>query len=90
MSEFSESYHLHSNDQEEGVSLLKRAGVKGFVYPQENNWVTILPEGDTFQENKKLITSNEGTLVHYIFAEDHCWSIDIFEGANRVFQYECS
>ncbi|MDQ0060063.1 hypothetical protein [Paenibacillus harenae] len=90
MSEFSESYHLFSKDQKEGVDLLNRAGIGGFVYPEENNWVTLLPEGEIFHENNKLISNNTGTLLHYIFAEDHGWLLSIFENNTMTFHYECN
>ncbi|MFD2612701.1 hypothetical protein [Paenibacillus gansuensis] len=89
MSEFSESYHLFSDRQEEGVELLTRAKLKGYVYPAQNHWVTILAEGSMFQENKQLVRNNLGTLVHYIFAEDHGWTLSIYERAEQVFHYDC-
>jgi hypothetical protein len=66
MSEFSESYHLFSSNQEEGISLLRNAGIRGFVFPEENK------------------------LLHYIFAEDHGWSLSIFERTTKTFHYDCS
>jgi hypothetical protein len=33
MSEFSESYHLEADDQQDGVHLLWRAHLEGFVFP---------------------------------------------------------
>jgi hypothetical protein len=33
MSEFSDSYHLRADDQQQGVALLKSAGMGGYVYP---------------------------------------------------------
>ncbi|KGE16808.1 hypothetical protein [Paenibacillus wynnii] len=90
MSEFSESYHLLSNNQQEGVSLLQNAGIGGFVFPETNNWVTLLPEGDIFELNNELISHNPGVLLHYIYAEDHGWSLSVFEGTNQTFHYECT
>ncbi|MCK8487534.1 hypothetical protein M0651_10155 [Paenibacillus sp. MBLB2552] len=90
MSEFSESYHLFSIDQNEGIKLLKKAWLRGFVYPSSYNWVTIVPSGRSFQPNKRLINKNKGVLVHLINAEDHGWSISIYDGRKRTFHYECN
>ena len=44
MSEFSESYHLRSERQDDAVELLRRAKLKGYVYPPTSGWVTFLAE----------------------------------------------
>lgn len=90
MSEFSESYHLFSTEQNDGVELLKRAWLRGYVYPASNHWVTIAPKGEIFKPNKRLINSNKGTLVHLINAEDHGWSISVYDGNKRAFHFECA
>lgn len=90
MSEFSESYHLFSSDQKDGVELLKRSLLRGFVYPESYNWVTILPSGRIFRANRRLINNNKGVLIHLINAEDHGWSLSIYDGKKRSFHYECN
>jgi hypothetical protein len=90
MSEFSESYHLFSNEQKDGIELLKRSLLRGFVYPDSNNWVTIIPSGRIFQVNRRLINSNRSVLIHLINAEDHGWSLSIYDGKKRTFHYECT
>ncbi|GMK37187.1 hypothetical protein PCCS19_02400 [Paenibacillus sp. CCS19] len=90
MSEFSESYYLFSLEQNDGIKLLKRAWLRGYVYPASNNWVTIIPNGKSFQPNKRLINSNKGILVHLINAEDHGWSLSIYDGNRRTFHFECT
>lgn len=90
MSEFSESYHLFSTKQNDGMKLLKRAWLQGFVYPEINNWVTIIPKGSIFQPNRRLINSNTGILIHLVNAEDHGWSFSIYDGKKRTFHYECT
>ncbi|WP_088043250.1 hypothetical protein [Bacillus sp. EAC] len=90
MSEFSESYHLFSNDQKDGIELLKRSFVRGFVYPEKNNWVTIIPSGRKFHVIRRFIKNNKGVLIHLINAEDHGWSLSIYDGIKRTFHFECS
>lgn len=90
MSEFSESYHLFSSEQKDGIKLLKKAWLRGYVFPASNHWVTIIPNGRNFQPNKRLIHNNKGTLVHLINAEDHGWSLSIYDGNKRTFHFECT
>lgn len=90
MSEFSESYHLFSNEHKDAIELLKRSFVRGFVYPERKNWVTIIPKGRKFKVNRRLVHHNKGILIHLINAEDHGWSLSIYDGRKRTFHYECS
>lgn len=89
MSEFSESYHLRSISQNDGVELLRRAGLKGFVFPPANAWVTIVAEGAPYEPNKKLITANTGVLLHYMYAEDHGWAFSVYSGSEPAVEYGC-
>lgn len=46
MSEFSESFHLRSEDRADGVDLLRRAKTTGYVFEPRDGWVTVLsPRG---------------------------------------------
>ncbi len=90
MSEFSESYHLYGGSTAEGMALLKKAGLKGFVFPQSNGWVTLVAEGPQYQPNERLINSSEGILLHLANAGDHGWSFSIYRNGNPECFYECS
>ncbi|WP_271007751.1 hypothetical protein [Paucibacter sp. B51] len=89
MSEFSDSYQLKSSTTTDGLSLLRRAGLDGYVFPAENGWVTILAEGPMFEPNNQLIESNVGVLLHYMYAEDYGWSVEVYQGPDLVTQHEC-
>jgi hypothetical protein len=89
MSEFSDSYQLKSSTTSDGVSLLRRAGLDGYVFPAENGWVTILADGPMFEPNDQLIDNNVGVLLHYMYAEDHGWSVEVYQGLDLVTQHEC-
>lgn len=89
MSEFSESYHLWTDTIDDGKDLLNRSRLNGFIFPEHNNWVTILPEGDIFILKKKLIEANQGILLHYIYAADHGWSFGIYKKSDLECFYEC-
>lgn len=91
MSEFSQSYHLRTDDPADAVALLERAGLSGWVLPPGNGWVSFLPFPDTFGEPlPSLVEGNQGTLLFYLNAEDHGWLFTIFQGAQPVSSYGCS
>lgn len=90
MSEFSESYHLRAERQEDGVSLLRRAGLSGYVFPAANGWVTLVAEGEQFGPNESLIQANSGVLLQHEFAEDHGWGVTLFVASSMVQRYSCT
>src|SRR5690242_13108923 len=90
MSEFSESYHLRSSDINDGVSLLKRAGLKGYVFPPASGWVSFVAEQNSFAPDQRITSQNHGTLLHYVSAEDHGWTFAVFEGDRLVCGYDCA
>jgi hypothetical protein len=89
MSEFSDSYHLKDATAEDAIQLLHRAGLRGFVFPEANGWVTVLPEGDPFYPNQQLIETNQGVLLHFVNGEDHGWGFEVYEGARVAAAYMC-
>lgn len=90
MSEFSDSYHLRSQISLEGVNLLNKADLRGFVFPESNGWVTLVAEGSDLMPNEKLIEANCGSLIQIVSAEDHGWYFSVYENDKRVCHYECS
>lgn len=89
MSEFSESYHLQTTNQEEAIDLLRRSKRKGYVYPASNGWVTFVVEGSEFTPQDRIVEANNGTLVHYVYAEDHQWEFTLFQGREPICSYSC-
>jgi len=91
VSEFSQSYHLASDEQEEATDLLRRAGVRGWVFPPSNGWVSFLPEPDEFgTPSPAVVAANTGTLLYYLNAEDHGWTFAIWQRSDPVCAYGCS
>lgn len=84
MSEFSDSYHLKTDNLDDGIALLQRAELDGYVYSPQGGWVTILPEGPLFEPNEKLISANTGILVHYVYGEDYAWGMELYRGTHLV------
>jgi hypothetical protein len=89
MSEFSESYHLRSERAEDAIEILQRAGRKGFVYEPVNGWVTFLAEEGVFEPDERIVAAAKHPLLHYVCAEDHAWSFELFNGAEVVCAYRC-
>lgn len=89
MSEFSESYHLRTSDTNAAISLLKRAGRKGYVLPASEGWVSFVAERNNFEPDAAIIQANEGLLLHYVSAEDHGWSFSLFDAAAEKCRFAC-
>jgi hypothetical protein len=90
MSEFSESYHMRGGNINEGVALLRRAGLKGYVFPSANGWISIVAEQNSFAPDPRILAQNEGSLLHYVSAEDHGWCFALFVGEQLVSAYDCA
>ena len=90
MSEFSESFHLRATSRLEAVELLRRAGLAGYVFPALDGWVTLLPEGITFEDPDQLVAVNRGTLLRWAYGEDHGWGFNVYEGTEEKLSYFCS
>ena len=89
MSEFSESFHLRSDSQQNGEDLLRRAGLTGAVFSPVRGWVTVVPESEMYEAVDQIVASNQGLLLHYLYAEDHGWQFEVYEGSSTICKYEC-
>lgn len=89
MSEFSESYHLYTNNPKEAITLINESGKKGYVFKESNGWVTFVIKGSEFNPDPAIVINNMGILLHYVYAEDHGWAAKIFKGNELVFDYSC-
>lgn len=90
MSEFSESYHLKTASQDEAAALLEHAGFPGAVFAPSGIWTTVVPWAGLFEAMKPMAEANEGILLHYVFAEDHCWHATLYDGPQIAWEYLCS
>lgn len=86
MSEFSDSYHLHTGDPTEVVALLRRARRYGAVLPTSTPFVPFLVDGASEAGGvaEDVVTHNTGVLVHYSYAEDHGLEIGVFEKSSCI------
>jgi hypothetical protein len=89
MSEFSESYHVRSERQDDAVEVLRRAKLKGYVYQPVSGWVTFLAEQGVFEPDRRIVEAARQPLLHYVSAEDHGWSFAFYDGSKVVSGYRC-
>lgn len=89
MSEFSESYHLRTADTNAASELLKRAGRKGYVFSAADGWVTFVAENNNFEPDPAIVAANQGLLLHYVSAEDHGWSFNLFDSTTEACRFDC-
>lgn len=89
MSEYSESFHLRSKDKNDAAELLKNIGVCGIVFEPTNGWVTVIPEGELNSQISSM-SSYQGTVLHYMFAEDHVWMTNLFTDGNTISSFVCA
>jgi hypothetical protein len=89
MSEFSESYHLRSEWAEDAIDLLRRAKRKGYVYPPVNGWVTFVADEGAFEPDERTVAAATHPLLHYVSAEDHGWSFELYDGPRVACAYRC-
>lgn len=83
MSEFSDSFHLRTDDPEDAIELLRRAKVPGYVFPPAFGFVSfVCPRDKRFYQ--QVLGANLGLLVDYSFAADHgCW-VNLYERDVKV------
>ncbi|NOU73729.1 hypothetical protein GC098_20280 [Paenibacillus sp. LMG 31458] len=43
-----------------------------------------------FEPLDSIVRNNTGILLHYVYAEDHGWSMTLFDGDKEVSQYICN
>jgi hypothetical protein len=90
MSEFSESYHLKSENQKDGENLLRKAGLTGAVFSPIRGWVTIVPDTEMFKSIEQMVSANKGLLLYYLYAEDHGWQFALYRDNSAICKYECA
>jgi len=88
MAEHSDSYHLRTRSRQDGIGLLRAAGLRGYVFPPENGWVTVLPEGASYQPSPRLIAASRGVLLHYALDAGEGWRFEPYHDGRAVARHE--
>lgn len=95
MSEFSESYHIRTNDPADTKQRLRRARLAGIVFGPSNGWLTFIPyedlkcfsQGSSFAQQLSRVL---GTVVlHYNYAEDYGWSFAVVQPDGSRDSFAC-
>ncbi len=81
---YTDAYHLRSDDVQDGIALLRRAGLQGFVFPAENGWVCVLPEGPWGRPAPDLLDANVGYLLRVVVTELCGWHVELFDGPTCI------
>src|SRR5690606_18882089 len=90
VSEFSESYHLRSQERDAAAAIVRNAGLAGFVYPPGHGWVSFVAADGSFTPDARVVNQViTAPLLHYVFAEDHGWSFALFHRGQRLTAYDC-
>lgn len=51
--------------------------------------MTFVVKDSNFEPLPSIINNNLGILLHYVYAEDHGWSMRLFDKDKEVSQYFC-
>ncbi|HVU89655.1 MAG TPA: hypothetical protein VHD36_20165 [Pirellulales bacterium] len=81
---YTDAYHLRSGDVQDGIALLRRAGLRGYVFPPENGWVCVLPEGPWGRPAPDLLDANVGYLLRMVVTELCGWHVELFDGPTCI------
>ncbi len=83
----SESYHLRIKNQAEGIELLRKAKKNGFVFEENNGWVTIILDNKELIPCNELINVNSNYMLYFIDAEDNGCVFTLFKGNSIISNY---
>jgi len=89
VSEFSESYHLQADHQQDGVDLLQRAPLEGVVFPPERGWGSIISWSEFGETPDALVEADQGWLLHDLLDQDAGWRFQVYSGPILACFYEC-
>ena len=89
MSEFSESFHLLTDDRTEAEALVRQSGLTGWTLPPSSGgWTPVVIDRDfTGEPDDHLVQANTGVLVLYVCAEDHGCELTVWSGAETIGHY---
>jgi len=98
MSEFSDSYHIRTDDPAKVKQLLRQARLAGIIFGPSGGWLTFIPYeeltayrrsmvGDAFTVQLSRVLS--ATVLHYNFSEDHGWSFAVARPGEKLNRFAC-
>ncbi|WP_214607665.1 hypothetical protein, partial [Mycobacterium tuberculosis] len=87
MSGFTDSFHLRTFDQAKVMNLLSDVEIPGYVFRENNGWVTFVVDYRGGNVDEIISEFNPGILLYYVYLEDHMWEIKIYNKDEIVFDY---
>jgi hypothetical protein len=98
MSEFSDSYHIRTDDPAEVKQRLRQARLAGIIFGPSGGWLTFIPYeeltayrrsmvGDAFTVQLSRVLS--ATVLHYNFSEDFGWSFAVARPGQKLNGFKC-
>jgi hypothetical protein len=98
MSEFSDSYHIRTDDPAGVKQRLRQARLAGVIFGPSGGWLTFVPYeelavyrrsmvGDAFTVQLSQVLS--ATVLHYNFSEDHGWSFAVARPGEKLNRFAC-
>jgi hypothetical protein len=98
MSEFSDSYHIRTDDPARAKQRLRQARLAGIIFGPSGGWLTFVPYeelavyrrsmvGDAFTVQLSHVLS--ATVLHYNFSEDHGWSFAVARPGEKLNRFAC-
>lgn len=82
MSEFSESYHLYAGDKASVTTMLRAAGVSGFIAATSDRCTSFTI--DDAEREPAVIAASPGVLARYYLAEDHGLWVHLYRDGEKL------
>jgi hypothetical protein len=82
MSEFSESYHAYTGNRGSVTTMLRSAGVSGFIAASNDRCVSFTI-ADAERE-ADVIAAGQGVLARYYFGEDHGLWVHVYRDGEKL------
>lgn len=82
MSEFSESYHAYTGNRASVTTLLRAAGVSGFIAASSDRCVSFTI--DDAAREADVITAGQGVLARYYHGEDHGLWVHLYRDGEKL------
>lgn len=81
------AYYLRSRDQADGIDLLERSGLGGYVWPAANGWVPLAVRGWARSRPLLAALGGDGVLLRYAVVPDQGWSFELLSRDKCFLRY---
>jgi hypothetical protein len=98
MSEYSDSYHIRTDDPVRVRQRLRQARMAGLVFGPANGWLTFVPYEDNHEFRGRSTAEGftqdlsrvvGGLVLHYTYGEDHGWGFSVTQPGKALTTFEC-